>query len=81
MIDVTVYQFILADNNQTMQFCPVFLYFSKSGFNVQYFTFILSIHIIFIIKFKLIFINKFTMFPKSYHYNRTSSTFDNSYVI
>ena len=42
MIDVTFYQFILADNNQTMQFCPVFLYFSKSGFNVEYFTFILS---------------------------------------
>ena len=37
MIDVTFYQFILADNNQTMKFCPV-LYFSKSGFNVEYFT-------------------------------------------
>ena len=41
MIDVTnvlmFYQIILADNNQTMQFCPVFLYLSKSGFNVEYF--------------------------------------------
>ena len=61
MIDVTLYQFILIDNNQTMQFCHVFLPFSKSGFNN-----------VFIIKFKLIFINKLTMFPKSYHYNRTS---------
>ena len=42
MIDVTFYRFILADNKQTMQFCPVFLCFSKNGFNVEYFTFILS---------------------------------------
>ena len=42
MIDVSFYQFILADNNQTMQYSPVFLYVSKSGFNVEYFTLILS---------------------------------------
>ena len=42
MIDVTFYQYILADNSQTMQYCRVFLYFSKSGFNVEYFTFICS---------------------------------------
>ena len=41
MIDESFYQFIVADNNQAMQFCPVFLYFSKSGFIVEYFTFIL----------------------------------------
>ena len=46
MIDVTFYQFTLADNNQTMQYCPVFLYFSKSGFNAEYFTFILSTYYI-----------------------------------
>ena len=46
MINVTFYQFILADNNQTMQFSPVVLYFSKSGFNVEYFTFILSTYYI-----------------------------------
>ena len=46
MIDVTFDQFILADNNLKMQFCPVFLYFSKSGFNVEYFTFILSTYYI-----------------------------------
>ena len=46
MIDVIFYQFILADNNQTMQFCPVFLYFSQNRFNVEYFTFILSTYYI-----------------------------------
>ena len=61
MIDVTFYQFILVDNNQTMQFCPLFLYLSQNRFNVEYFTLILST---FIIKFKFILINKLTMFPK-----------------
>ena len=46
MIDVTFYQFILAYNYQTMQFCLVFLYFSTNGFNVEYFTFILSTYYI-----------------------------------
>ena len=46
MIDVTFYQFILADNNKKMQFCPAFLYFSENGLNVEYFTFILSTYYI-----------------------------------
>ena len=46
MIDVTFYQVILADNNRPIQFYPVFLYFPKSGLNVEYFTFILSTYYI-----------------------------------
>ena len=44
---MTVYQFILADNNQTMQIYPAFFYFSKSVFIVEYFTLILCTYYIY----------------------------------
>ena len=44
---MTFYQFILTDNNQTMQIYPAFYYFSKNGFTVEYFTLILCTYCIY----------------------------------